>query len=174
MNALGRTLAGALFAGLALGSSCDPVYNEQVAALGGEAPNVRHGPLHRPGQPCLVCHDGTLGNPSAFSVAGTVYTDPAPAAAKPAVGAEVTMTNVSDGKSFTATTNAVGTFYVLPSQWTPVYPFTVTVRGGTQKACMTSHVGRNGSCASCHFEPAGQASPGRVTLASDQVNGGCP
>lgn len=162
----------ALFAAFAIGSSCDPVYSHQVAALGGEAEGVEHGPLHRPGQPCLVCHDGTLGNPSAFSVAGTVYEAAAPDT-RPAVNVEVVMTNVSDGDSYTATTNAAGNFYVLPKQWTPVYPITVMLKAGGADTCMTSHVGRDGSCASCHVEPAGPASPGRVTLDPAPLDGGC-
>ena len=41
-----------------------------------EAPGVRRGPLHRPGQPCLLCHDGALGDPQRFTVAGTVFQTP--------------------------------------------------------------------------------------------------
>lgn len=81
-----------------LAAACDPVRSDAVAALGGEAPGVPHGPTHRPGQPCLLGH-------SNFAVAGTVFTD----------------------------------------------------------------VGRNGACASCHFDPAGRDSPGHVFAPADGV-----
>ena len=55
--------------------SCDPVHDDAVSALGGETPGIPRGPLHRPGQPCLVCHDGASGDPAAFSMAGTVFLD---------------------------------------------------------------------------------------------------
>ena len=54
--------------------SCyDPVHDQEVAALGGEAPGVSPGPTHRPGQPCNVCHGGVGPANLRFSVAGTVY-----------------------------------------------------------------------------------------------------
>src|ERR1700683_3328645 len=55
-------LVGALMVG------CNPVLDDAIADLGPEKPGVHPGPLHRPGQPCLLCHDGALGDPQAFSV----------------------------------------------------------------------------------------------------------
>ena len=57
-------------------AGCDPVHDDAIAALGPETPGVRRGPLHRPGQPCLLCHDGALGDPQEFAVAGTVFQRP--------------------------------------------------------------------------------------------------
>ena len=54
-------------------AACDPVHGDAISALGPEAPDVRQGPLHRPGQPCLLCHDGALGDPQRFTIAGTVF-----------------------------------------------------------------------------------------------------
>ena len=50
--------AGLVFStiAIALGACVDETHELQVQALGGEAPGVPKGPLHRPGQPCLVCH----------------------------------------------------------------------------------------------------------------------
>jgi hypothetical protein len=166
-----------MIAALALVASCDPVHNDAIDALGGEAPNVRTGPLHRPGQPCLLCHDGTIGNPPQFTVAGTVYVDISPAPATPAVGVEITMTNVNDGSQFTRTTNEAGNFYATPTEWMPSYPYKVTMQSGATKACMISYVGREGSCAGCHVEPPGVGSPGRVVLKQSKdlmPDGGCP
>jgi hypothetical protein len=151
----------ALVGAAIVGASCDPYYNEQIAALGGEAPNVRKGPLHRPGQPCLLCHDGATGNPPAFSVAGTVYVDQD--GTTPAVNATVIMTNAGTTKeSYRATTNAAGNFYVTPNQYVPLNPMSVVVEYGSQTAYMIGHVGRDGSCAGCHVDPAGPSSPGHI------------
>ena len=40
----------------ALAACVDESHELQVQALGAEVPGVPMGPLHRPGQPCLVCH----------------------------------------------------------------------------------------------------------------------
>jgi hypothetical protein len=142
-------------------STCDPVKDQKIAALGGEAPGVPRGPLHRPGQPCVLCHDGNVGDPPGFSVAGTVYVDAGDFT--PAAGAVVSLTD-SVGKTFDAIANEVGNFYVLPHQLTPTYPMKVTVRFNDVTVKMTADVGRDGSCATCHFDPAGPASPGHVYI----------
>lgn len=147
--------------GLAIAGACDPVRDSSISALGGEAPGVPHGPLHRPGQPCLLCHDGSIGNPPGFSVAGTVYQNASDLQA--ANGAVVTLTD-SQGHTFDATTNEAGNFYVLPHQYQPVYPMKVAVAYGGTTVKMTADVGRDGSCAKCHFDPPGPASPGHVYI----------
>ena len=144
----------------ALGASCDPVHDDAVSALGGETPGVPPGPLHRAGQPCLLCHDGAAGDPPAFSMAGTIFEDAN--ALAPLVGGVVTLQG-KDGSTMTATTNAAGNFYLTPREYLPDYPVHVTsVASGSVSVTMHSHIGRNGSCAGCHFDPAGQGSPGHV------------
>src|SRR4051794_4421968 len=59
---------------LAFVSCGDPVSDARIAALGPEDPGVPPGPLHRPGQPCVVCHS-RQGPASPFLVAGTVYSE---------------------------------------------------------------------------------------------------
>lgn len=148
---------------------CDPVHTDTVDALGGEASNVRPGPEHRPGQPCLVCHDGALGDPSEFSVAGTIFQTASASVA--AVGATVTM-NDSAGQTHTARTNQAGNFYLTPNEFSPAYPMKVSVEYNGVTAEMTSLVGRAGACGSCHADPAGPTSPGHVyALLAD---GGAP
>ena len=146
--------------------ACDPVHSDAVDALGPEAPGVPKGPTHRAGQPCITCHDGEFGSPPHFTVAGTVFLNDTGAAA--ATGATVTLTS-ANGESFDATTNEVGNFYVEPTQFTPTYPLKVSVlyQGTTVK--MTSHVGRDGSCADCHTNPAGPTSAGHVYIAPNGV-----
>lgn len=158
-------------------ASCDPVHSQAVDDLGDEAPGVRRGPAHRPGQPCMLCHDGAIGNPRAFSVAGTVFVDQNftdPLSANWAVGARVDMVG-GDGQTFTAQTVDHGNFYVTPQQFTPTYPMTVSVTYGGTTVNMTSLVGRNGSCAGCHILPTPSApqpspsSPGPVYIPPNGV-----
>lgn len=157
--------------------ACDPVHDDAVSALGGETPGVRRGPLHRPGQPCILCHDGALGDPQRFAVAGTVFQTPG--GKVPAVNATVTLTD-ANGTTIQVVTNAAGNFYVTPTQYDPVVPMQVAVAesGGTTAKMQTVVAGNlaeepnNGSCASCHFDPAGATSPGHVCITLD--DGGTP
>jgi hypothetical protein len=164
-----HALALAVLATSAFG--CDPVKTDAIDALAGNAPGVRNGPLHRPGEPCLLCHDGDLGDPPAFSVAGTVFEEP-----NGMVGeddATVLLTD-SAGTMYMATTNTAGNFYVTPSQWSPVFPLTqvgVVSTAGTM-VTMHSEVGRSGACATCHVAPVGPSSPGPVCITLD--DGGVP
>jgi hypothetical protein len=156
-----RQLALASFASLLASCSLDPVHDEAVADLGNEVPGTPPGPLHRPGQPCLVCHDGSVASPT-MSVAGTIHD--VLGSTSPLAGASVVLTG-EDGSTFTATTNSVGNFYVTQATWQPVYPLRVAVEFGGFTAVMTTIIGRDGSCASCHVDPASRISAGRVYLA---------
>jgi hypothetical protein len=149
-----------VFAGLVICMpACDPVRSEAVTALGGEATNVRPGPTHRPGQPCLLCHDGALGDPVEFSVAGTVFETADDEQA--AVGAHVTLTDAT-GTIKNQTTNAAGNFYIEAQNWRPTYPLQVSVAFDSLTVDMKTNIGRDGACASCHVDPTGPASPGHV------------
>ncbi len=160
-----RLLVSFAFA-IALSSCNDPVHDAEVQALGPEDPNVPKGELHRPGQPCLVCHDN-------FSIGGTVYQDDL---TTPMNGATVTLTD-STGSQGVATTNAAGNFFLRTSDWKPVFPIgTYTASDGTNviavsivgsdqnnTAQMITHIGRDGSCATCHFGSGpSSSSPGPV------------
>lgn len=148
--------------GLAASALClamctfEPVGDEAQADLGDEAPGVPQGPMHRPGQPCLVCHADD------FSAAGTIYA--VKGDRDGVAGASVELTDVN-GKSITATTNAAGNFLVTKDAWQPAYPVHATVKLGTVTATMSSIIGRDGSCASCHAEPASRISAGAVYVA---------
>ncbi len=146
--------------------ACDPVNDAAISALGPEAPGVPRGPLHRPGQPCNLCHSGNIGDPPGFSVAGTVYVNASDLV--PAVDAGVILRDSLDA-SYHATTNAAGNFYVLPHQFKPTYPMKVEVHYDGIKVQMTANVGRDGSCAKCHFDPTGPASPGHVYVPPNGV-----
>lgn len=125
-----------------LASCIDPVHNERVADLGDEAPGVRRGPTHRPGQPCMTCHGG-LGPGPDFEIAGTVFETET--AATPAKGAVVTLKDAT-GATQTISTNTAGNFYISQGSYTPTYPLHVQVDGKPMKTT----IGRRGGCADCH------------------------
>jgi len=156
---------------------CDPVHDDAIAALGPEASGVRRGPLHRPGQPCLLCHDGATGDPQRFSVAGTIFESAG--SLVPVVGATVVVTDATGSTKTLPATNAAGNFYVTPSQYDPTFPVQVMVHGpsGQVVTMQTLIEGNgtvlpNGACASCHFDPSGPSTPGHVCLQLD--DGGTP
>ena len=164
----------AAFALLVTPCGCDPVHDDAIAALGPEVPGVRRGPLHRSGQPCLLCHDGAIGDPQRFT--GTVYQTASVRVAS--AGASVLLVDANASR-FQVSTNAAGNFYATPSQFDPTFPVQATVSGpGGQTAQMQTliegngTVEPNGGCASCHFDPSGPNSPGHLCVTLD--DGGAP
>ena len=141
----------------ALGGCSDPVVGDAIAALGPEIEGVPEGPLHRPGQPCNLCHDG--GEARVFALAGTVFATSDSLVAAPAN--EVRLVD-SLGATFTATTNCAGNFFVLPEDFFPKYPVWVTVARGEAEIEMESPIGGEGACASCHEDPVGPGAVGHV------------
>lgn len=153
---------------LAVVSCADPVRNAERQALGPEDPGVPRGETHRPGQPCLVCHDD-------FSIAGTIYYEDL---TTPFEGATVSFVDAS-GNTFSSTTNSAGNFIVRKSDWVPVFPIgaytdgngnpvigvTVVGTDPNNVAQMITHMGRDGACASCHTKDGpSTTSPGPVYL----------
>jgi hypothetical protein len=138
-----------LLAALA-GAGCDdPVHDALVASLGPENPAVPPGPLHRPGQPCLACHDGTGPASMTMIFGGTAYEYYNQTA--PLVAAQMSFTDSSMGPPFVTTTNCAGNFWVQATDWTPTFPVDVELfYGGFSPEKMRSHIGRAYSCASCH------------------------
>jgi len=88
----------------------------------------------------------------------------------PANGVSVDLLD-SQNRTFVATTNVAGNFFVRVEEWQPVYPMKVSITANGVTTNMTADVGRNGACASCHFDPVGPASPGHVYTSTD---GGVP
>lgn len=147
----------------------DPARDQVVDSLGPEADGVPKGPLHRPGQPCLACHDGS-GEPEAFSIAGTLYAypyDSSAAPASPPMPNGVVQLVDATGAEYDVATNCVGNFYIERSAWDPTFPVWVRVFNGSNVQTMKSAIYRDGSCAACHRDPAGSASAGRVYVLSD-------
>jgi hypothetical protein len=122
----------------------DPVIDAAITALGPEDPAVAVGPLHRPSQPCVLCHDGERA--SRFSVAGTVYTQPEGAETAPGV-----MVELIDAVGRHATrSNCAGNFFVRNTEFAPTYPLWTALSYGDYRIDMQSPIGRDGSCAACH------------------------
>jgi hypothetical protein len=165
-SALALTLG--LLLGLAV-AACDanPVHDNEVSALGAEAPSVAPGPTHRPGQPCLVCHGGSGPASSVFSVGGTIFESKTGTPPVPLSGGTVNLLDTNSSAA-TATTNTAGNFYLLASAWAPTFPVHVeSVAYGGASASMTTHIGRDGSCASCHYDPPDNETPGHVYVVLD-------
>jgi hypothetical protein len=167
-------LAAVMFSASAASCETDPVHASAVAALPSEAPGVPVGPLHRAGQPCMTCHGGEGPASQTFAIAGTVFYGPGDDGRFVGVGNAQVVLEDDTQAQFTATTNCVGNFAVQPGDW-PGHPqFPVIVRVVAQAQQMTfdvpmqSHVGREGSCASCHRLPTSAnlfVTPGVVRLA---------
>ncbi len=150
-----RALPLALLAALALpaGTSCaNPVHTDAVAALGDEAPGVKQGPTHRPGQPCSTCHGGDGPGPD-FAMAGTIYETRGVAKALP----NVTVTLIdANGDARKPVSNEVGNFYLRAEEWAPTYPVFASLSyadpatGKNVSIDMISRIGGNRGCAFCH------------------------
>lgn len=161
-----------LMAGLWLLGCGDPLREEASIELGPEVPGIARGPLHRAGQPCLVCHDG--GAATAFSVAGTVYR--LADADEPASGVVVSLIDAR-GAEHRAATNCAGNFFVRPGDYSPEFPLWIAIERGEWRQVMDSPVNGDGSCAACHAGDPGPASAGRVFLLPFEVGieeEGCP
>jgi hypothetical protein len=158
------SLVCAASVGLASAACVDAVHDDAVQALGPEAPGVPPSGLHRAGQPCVTCHGGSGPASVQFSVGGTVYA--VFGRSGPAVNALVQIEDV-DGNTFTATTNEVGNFWVLPAQFAPHYPtqMQVTSADGNDSQSMATVASRDGSCADCHKGVRSSTSPGPVYVA---------
>ncbi|MBX3229572.1 MAG: hypothetical protein KIT84_04495 [Labilithrix sp.] len=132
---------------LLAGACYDPVHADEVAALGPETPGIPEGPTHRAGQRCTTCHGGRGPSDTEYSLAGTVSrTRGKP---EPLVDGTVSFTDAA-GKTISATTNSVGNFWITKDSFDPVFPVRVTLQGEGIFRRMTTSIGRDGGCATCH------------------------
>ncbi len=174
---LGRALALIALGALALGlTNClsNPSVQDIITSLGPEKTGIRPGPLHRGGQPCLVCHDGSGPGGNTFAFAGTVYatpTDPTP------VNAASILVTDATGKQKEVFSNCAGNFLEQLSNFDAVFPLRVEVEcevplpagspantpKQTRRSVMQTRISRDGSCSSCHSGDPGPSSPGRVS-----------
>jgi len=172
LGAAASLLAAMAFVPLSLSCS-DPVREHQIAALGGEAPGVPHGPLHRPGQPCGLCHGAAGPDSPEFSLSGTVYRGSSSHA--PLYDATIRFID-STGDQRTACSNSAGNFFVRSSDWSPIWPvwskIEVADKATPQSkivAEMTAAVFRETSCSTCHADPASPSAVGHLYFAEDET-----
>jgi hypothetical protein len=158
-----RSLVAALIAAAAAAGCRDPALEAEIAALGPEPPGVPIGPLHRPHQPCVLCHQAG-GNASEFLVGGTVDYDGR--GVQPVANVQVVMIDLA-GSIHRVTTNCAGNFFVRATDWQPRLPIWASLQSGDYRIDMESPIYREGSCAACHFAPAGPRSAGNVFLSDD-------
>jgi len=139
----------------------DPVHSDKVAAQGPEDPGIPTGPLHRPGQPCLVCHGDAGPASMVMSLAGTLYQEDK--SRNPLEGAIVQVFDSAGHKTATAT-NCMGNFFIQKKSFDPVWPVWVQIKYGANLPAvpMSSAIFRDGSCANCHHDPTGRATAGHV------------
>lgn len=155
-----RTAAGLALVAALSGGCEDPVLEAQLAELGSEDPAVPEGPLHRPGQPCLLCH-AAPGRAPRFTAAGTVYLRAS--TQEPAGGIEVRLVDAAR-RRFVAYTNCAGNFYVSPREYEPELPMWVSLSGQGLRIDMESPMNKNGDCAICHQRDKAPSSAGHVYL----------
>jgi hypothetical protein len=94
----------------------------------------------------------------------------------PISGATVHLADANNTKR-DALTNAVGNIYVTLDDWAPAAPIKVSITYADLTATMGTHIGRDGSCADCHYDPPGPMSAGSVYVAfeaSDLPDGSAP
>ena len=160
----------------ALSACSDPVHQHQVDALGGEQPGVPEGPLHRPGQPCNVCHGDYGPADLQFAFSGTVYVsiwekDHPEGVALP--DAKVKVFDVK-GKAYETGTNCAGNFFILKSDYEPTWPVWTSIFYGMMggqpiEQKMSSPIQREGSCATCHADPPSVEAVGRLYMSPNFV-----
>lgn len=161
-----RSLAYSAPLAFILSLSCaDPARKQAVEELGGEAPGVPEGPLHRPGQPCLVCHGAEGPAESEFTFAGTVYQTRG--AALPLHDATVHFID-STGTQYSVVSNCAGNFWIGGGNFDPVWPVWMKVQLGDEVAEMISGTYREGSCSACHQDPASPSTVGHIYLSTDE------
>lgn len=153
------TLTLALCASGCIGTTPDDRTREALPPDGFE-----NGPLHRAGQPCLLCHSQAGGTGPYFSVAGTVYAVDGVTGLE---GVEVTLVDIT-GDERVVVTNAVGNFMIDVRDWSPVFPLTADLTEmtptGENRIGMRSPISREGSCAYCHGPNLSASSVGPVVV----------
>lgn len=131
-------------------ASCtDPVKDRAIDRLGEETA-AGPGPLHRPGQPCVLCHsDGGPASGKKLVIGGTVFATSSPQS-KGAKDVRVLFIDAASAQRETST-NEVGNFFITESEWPDLtFPFKVGLVADNKAVPMMTTVNREGSCNFCH------------------------
>lgn len=158
-------------------SSCnlDPVHRSGVSALGPENADLYppESEYHRPGEPCALCHSDKGPAETTFVLGGTIFWGPDDYNAR-VDNAYVRILDANKTKRCFVT-NCNGNFYVRKEDFSKItFPLLVSVErtvdpGKNEQTLvirrMSSHVGREPSCATCHIQGLRDfASPGQVRM----------
>jgi len=156
----------------ALSGCANPVQDARIAELGPEDPGVPPSEIHRPGQPCLLCHGPYKGAGPEMSVAGTIYGYSWDANNPDPIPVEGVTIEISDSNGTAPATppktNCAGNFYLTTTDYNPSFPLRVAIRYPVdgekdgQRHSMGTRISRDGSCGSCHKGAPNQGSPGWV------------
>ena len=141
----------------------DPVLESRTAALGSEDPAVPVGEDHRPGQPCVTCHQPSGASDRHFALAGTVLWGPVKL--QGVAGARVELLDARPGPlpPRVVTTNCAGNFFIDATD-DLTFPLRVRVGAKGKTRDMRSPIFRERSCAGCHESERSTSSPGPVLL----------
>jgi hypothetical protein len=142
----------------------DPVKQAAIAQLGPEAPGIEPGPLHRPGQPCVLCHDGSDPAVSRLAYGGTLVAEAK--TEMPLSGVDVILSDAR-GRRGRATSNCAGNFFLRPGEVDLQFPVWISLAAGTDTIAMESPIFREASCATCHRGTLGPRSAGPIFLFPD-------
>jgi hypothetical protein len=169
--------AGSLVALASVGSSCnlDPVHRAGVNGLGPENGDLYpvESEYHRPGEPCGLCHSDKGPADGIFKLGGTIFWGPDNYNAR-VDNAYVRILDANKTKRCFVT-NCNGNFYVRETDFAKItFPLLVSVErtidpGQNENTLvirrMSSHVGREPSCAICHIQGLRDfASPGQIRM----------
>lgn len=175
---LGVALVGCVAYG---GSSCnlDPVHRAGVNNLGGEQADLYppETEFHRPGEPCALCHSTAGPADSVFVLAGTIFWGPDNYQRR--VDQAYVRIGGPDSTTKCFVTNCNGNFFVKSEDYPNLkFPLLISVErvnnpGGPgpndEKSIkirrMTSHIGREASCGTCHILGLRDfGSPGQIRM----------
>ena len=129
-----------------------------AASAAGGACSPEDSPIMRPGEDCLVCHNGSAA--PKWTAAGTVFgaLDAAPDAGLRDVA--ITIVDAT-GKTLVLTSNSAGNFYTA-APFTPPFAGSAARHGFLQKS---DGKPPSGACNSCHAIPPTNNALGRLYLA---------
>ncbi|WP_437917321.1 hypothetical protein WME73_25120 [Sorangium sp. So ce302] len=134
-----------------------------LSACGGDAEEpaavwqTTPGPLMRPGDNCLRCHNPVANTAPPWSAAGTVYDAP-DADRNDGVAGVTVIVSDAGGKSVALVTNEAGNFHTAEALVNPLR-IRLEYEGRSIEMSIEAPAG---SCNACHADPPVGGAPGRI------------
>ncbi len=172
---MNRLLLLSIAAAALASSGCeDPYLDNLIEELGEEQNGYAPSEIHRPGQPCVLCHSEYEGAEPILSFGGTLFAEPL--GKLPLAMLEGYTIRLIDSEQQTKNlpTNRCGNFFITKEEFDPAFPVRAELWGPAapgsedivQLIPMSTRIGRDGSCGTCHVHPASPFSPGVVFVPS--------